>query len=122
MAKVFESSLEGAMKAIAVSAQLTEQGYPVPIMLLGNPGAAKSAFVRIFSELMGFEFLNIEAASRQPEDFFGYMTTPDKVEGKMVEPSLIVSLAGLDVLAVTGTSPPDWYVQGVVPGVTPAVV
>jgi len=90
MAKVFESSLEGAMKAIAVSAQLTEQGYPVPIMLLGNPGAAKSAFVRIFSELMGFEFLNIEAASRQPEDFFGYMTTPDKVEGKMVEPSLIV--------------------------------
>lgn len=89
MAKVYESSLMGAMKAIAVSAMLTEQGYPVPIYLMSNPGHAKSAFVRIFSKLMGFEFLNIEAASRQPEDFFGFMTTPDKVEGKVVEASLI---------------------------------
>jgi hypothetical protein len=59
MAKVYESSLMGAMKAIAVSAMLTEQGYPVPIYLMSNPGHAKSAFLRIFSTLMGFEFLNL---------------------------------------------------------------
>jgi len=92
--KVFRSSLEGAIKAIAVSAFLTENSKGgkggVPIMLLGNPGVAKSKFVETFCTLMGYRFLNIEAASRQPEDFMGYMTTPDTVGSSTVDASLIL--------------------------------
>lgn len=76
--KVFKSTMEGAMEAIAVSAFLTEKsGKGVPVMILGNPGTSKSAFVEIFAGLMGYEFLNIEVSSRSPEDILGYMATPN---------------------------------------------
>ena len=91
----FKGSLEKVIEAIAASCFLTEKdGQGVPIMIYGNPGVGKSAFIKILSGIMGYEFLDIELNSREPEDLKGYMTTPDKVDSEFVSASTII---------------PDWY-------------